>query len=189
MNFPVDFGLVQIGLILLLVVGVALIVSGLIAARRVGMRALLARGTGGLALLLVAVVLLWIATLLQTYLGLTGEIKAAHVVAKPCRGRNTSSTSTSPCTATATTRNSARPTGSRAIWGTAIGHRRAGTVGERPGLPFRLPDQPPVRPAPRRRRDHAEQIFLNEGDQDFFADMREGRWGPSRSCAPPTATR
>ncbi|SLJ35971.1 Uncharacterised protein [Mycobacteroides abscessus subsp. abscessus] len=37
-------------------------------------------------LLVVAVLLLWFATVLQTYLGLTGEIKAAHAVVTPVDG-------------------------------------------------------------------------------------------------------
>ncbi|MFE3360793.1 hypothetical protein ACFXOQ_37210, partial [Streptomyces californicus] len=81
MSFPVSFGLPQIGLLVLLAVGVALLVAAVLARRR-GLKSVLGRAIPGLALLLAATVLLWIATLLQTYLGLTGEIKAAHVIAK-----------------------------------------------------------------------------------------------------------
>ncbi|VBA48765.1 hypothetical protein [Mycobacterium pseudokansasii] len=39
------------------------------------------RAAGGVVLLVVSILLLWFATLVQTYVGLTGEVKAAHVVA------------------------------------------------------------------------------------------------------------
>ncbi|WP_159840249.1 hypothetical protein [Nocardia sp. CY41] len=177
MNFPVDFGLVQIGLILLLVVGVALIVSGLIAWRRAGMRPLLARGSGGLALLLVAAVLLWVATLLQTYLGLTGEIKAAHVVAKPVAGQEHQmdvdlvlyGDDDHP-----EQRRTYRVEGDMWVlqagivelepWVNALGFHSGYRISRLYG----------------QRLDgvatQQNQIFLNDGDRDFFADMREGRW-------------
>ena len=41
------------------------------------------RGLSGILLLAVAVSLLWITFLVQSYLGLTGEIKVAHIRAKP----------------------------------------------------------------------------------------------------------
>ncbi|MEU8894446.1 hypothetical protein [Nocardia sp. NPDC048505] len=88
MNFSVDFGVLQIGMILLIVLGLALLVSALVKVRRVGgMRVLLGRGSAGLALLVVAVVILWIATLMQTYLGLSGEIKAAHAIVREVPGQ------------------------------------------------------------------------------------------------------
>ncbi|MGQ4599562.1 hypothetical protein [Nocardia sp. R6R-6] len=177
MNFPVDFGLVQIGLILLLVVGVALIVSGLIGVRRVGMRALLARGAGGLALVLVAALLLWIATLLQTYLGLTGEIKAAHVVAEPVAGQEHQLDVQLTLYGDddhAEQRSTYRVEGDMWVlqagivelqpWVNALGfhsgYRISRLYGQRlDGIATRQ-----------------NQIFLNGGDQDFFADMRAGRW-------------
>lgn len=88
MNFPVDFGVAQIGLILLLLVGVALLLSALLKVRTVGWRVAIGRGAGGLVILLAAVVVLWIVTLLQTYLGLTGEIKAAHAVVRQVDGQD-----------------------------------------------------------------------------------------------------
>jgi hypothetical protein len=87
MNYPVNIGIVQIGLMLLILVAVALLISALVRVRRVGLRVLLGRGAGGLGLLVVAVVLLWVATLIQTYLGLSGEIKAAHVAVSPVAGQ------------------------------------------------------------------------------------------------------
>ncbi|MGQ4617346.1 hypothetical protein [Nocardia sp. R7R-8] len=177
MNFPVDVGLVQIGLILLLVVGVALIISGLIAVRRVGMRPLLVRGTGGLALLLVAAVLLWIATLLQTYLGLTGEIKAAHVVAKPVAGQQhllDVDLTLYGDDHHSEQRLTHRVEGDMWVlqagivelqpWVNALGFHSGYRISRLYG----------------QRLDgvatQQNQIFLNDGDRDFFADMREGRW-------------
>jgi hypothetical protein len=87
MNYPVNIGIVQIGLMLLILFAVALLISALVRVRRVGLRVLLGRGAGGLGLLVVAVVLLWVATLIQTYLGLSGEIKAAHVAVSPVAGQ------------------------------------------------------------------------------------------------------
>lgn len=88
MNFPVDFGVAQIVLILLLLVGVALMVSAVLKVRKIGLRVLISRGASGLTMLLAAVVALWVATLLQTYIGLTGEIKAAHAVVKKVDGQD-----------------------------------------------------------------------------------------------------
>ncbi|MGW4770761.1 hypothetical protein ACWEO2_22305 [Nocardia sp. NPDC004278] len=88
MNFPVDFGIVQIGLMLVILVAVALLISALVMVRKVGLRVLVGRGAGGLVLLIVAVLLLWVVTLMQTFLGLSGEIKAAHVVVSQVAGQN-----------------------------------------------------------------------------------------------------
>ncbi|MEV4127905.1 hypothetical protein [Nocardia sp. NPDC049707] len=88
MDFPVDFGIVQIGLMLIILVAVALLISALVMVRKVGLRVLIGRGAGGLALLIVAVLLLWVVTLTQTFLGLSGEIKAAHVVVNQIKGQD-----------------------------------------------------------------------------------------------------
>lgn len=88
MDFPVDFGIVQIGLMLIILVAVALLISALVMVRKVGLRVLIGRGAGGLALLIVAVLLLWVVTLMQTFLGLSGEIKAAHVVVNQVAGQD-----------------------------------------------------------------------------------------------------
>ncbi|MGY4100847.1 hypothetical protein ACW2Q0_15020 [Nocardia sp. R16R-3T] len=88
MSFPVDFGIVQIGLMLIIVVAVALLISALVRVRQVGLRVLIGHGAGGFALLIVAVLLLWVVTLMQTFLGLSGEIKAAHVVVNQVKGQD-----------------------------------------------------------------------------------------------------
>lgn len=87
MVFPVTFGWIQILLLVLAVSAIALLVTALFKARKVGFRALAGRGVGAVSLILVAVVILWITTLLQTFLGLTGEVKAAHIVATPVAGQ------------------------------------------------------------------------------------------------------
>lgn len=82
MVFPVDFGWIQVLLGVLFAVAIALLVTAMLKARRAGWRVLARRGSSALVLVLVAVLILWVTTLLQSYLGLTGEVKAAHVVAK-----------------------------------------------------------------------------------------------------------
>ncbi|MFJ4658484.1 hypothetical protein ACIP5Y_45050 [Nocardia sp. NPDC088792] len=88
MVFPVTFGWIQILLIVLAVGALALLVTAVFKARKVGLRVLAGRGAGAVGLVLVAVVILWITTLLQTFLGLTGEVKAAHIVATPIAGQD-----------------------------------------------------------------------------------------------------
>ncbi|WP_369636512.1 hypothetical protein [Nocardia sp. JMUB6875] len=87
MVFPVSFGWIQILLLVLAIGAVALLVTAVFKARKVGWRVLAGRGAGAIGLVLVAVVILWITTLLQTFLGLTGEVKAAHIEAKPIAGQ------------------------------------------------------------------------------------------------------
>lgn len=96
MTYPHQFGLLQIVLAALAICAVVLLLSSVVRLRRVrrsnydmagrapGRRRLRfrpARAISGLALLVVSLLILWFVTLVQTYLGLTGEVKAAHVVA------------------------------------------------------------------------------------------------------------
>lgn len=83
MSYPVDFGVLQAGAIAVIIAGVALMISALVGLRRKGPWTSLVRGGGGLVLLAAAALVLWTATLVQTYLGMTGEIRAAHVVVTP----------------------------------------------------------------------------------------------------------
>ncbi|MFC9996302.1 hypothetical protein [Nocardia sp. NPDC127526] len=87
MVFPVTFGWIQVLLVVLAVAAVALLVTAIFKARKVGFKVLAGRGAGAISLILVAVVILWVTTLLQTFLGLTGEVKAAHIVATPVAGQ------------------------------------------------------------------------------------------------------
>ncbi|MEV6072838.1 hypothetical protein AB0L82_40375 [Nocardia sp. NPDC052001] len=87
MVFPVSFGWIQILIAVLAIGAIALLVTALFKARKVGFKVIAGRGAGAVSLILVAVVILWITTLLQTFLGLTGEIKAAHIVTTPVAGQ------------------------------------------------------------------------------------------------------
>ncbi len=94
MTFPVTFGWQQFFLLLIALLGIGLLVTALRGHRRVerftdeqGVVRKLRRhrgihwgqGVSGIVLIAVAFSLLWAALALQTYLGLTGEIKVAHV--------------------------------------------------------------------------------------------------------------
>src|SRR5947209_7236098 len=106
MNFPVVVGLPQVILFLLAVLGIGLLISTAmgISERRSGRyrgdedeedarkfgrhhryrrRLPLGRGILGLVLVLLALSLLWLTLLVQTYLGLTSDIKVARVHATP----------------------------------------------------------------------------------------------------------
>lgn len=175
MSFPVDFGLLQVGLILVIAVAVALIVWAVIGIRRIGMRALLTRGAGGLILLAGAAVLLWIATLLQTYLGLSGEVKAAHVIATPVDDReHLMRVELTLYDDDGAQRSVHEVEGDLWVlqaqivelqpWVNALGFHSGYQVSRLYG----------------QRLDgiatEQNHIFLNGGDRDFFADMNEGRW-------------
>lgn len=93
MTIPITVGLPQLLLFLIAVIGVGLLISSLMSLRRerdydeatgkyfAGRRRHVrwGRGLGGIVLLLVAVSLLWVTFLVQTYLGLTSDIRVAQV--------------------------------------------------------------------------------------------------------------
>lgn len=98
MTYPQQFGPLQIALAVVAVVAVLLLLSSVYGRRRVlasgygpaaqvprrrRLRFRPGRAIGGVALLIVSILVLWFVTLVQTYLGLTGEVKAAHVAATP----------------------------------------------------------------------------------------------------------
>jgi hypothetical protein len=105
MNFPVVIGLPQVLLFILAIVGIGLLISTALGmsgrgigkhrdyeeeeARKFGERRRyrrpwrIGRGIFGLVLLLLALSLLWLTLLVQTYLGLTSNIKVARVHATP----------------------------------------------------------------------------------------------------------
>lgn len=87
MVYPVSFGWIQMVLLVLGIAAIGLLVTAVLKAREVGWRVLVGRGMGAMGLVLVAVVILWITTLLQAFLGLTGEVKAAHIEAEPVAGQ------------------------------------------------------------------------------------------------------
>lgn len=97
MEYPTQIGLPQILLFILFIGGLALLITalvGLAGGRRVvsyideeGVRRYKRRrrrirpwhGTGGILLLLFACSILWLTSITQSYLGLTGEVKVARV--------------------------------------------------------------------------------------------------------------
>lgn len=95
MNFPLQVGWPQVCLLLIAAIGIALLISSVLSLGRRRMHTYkdedgvvrthsrrhfrFGRGLGGILLLVVAILLLWVSTLVQSYLGLTGEIKVAHV--------------------------------------------------------------------------------------------------------------
>lgn len=102
MNIPLQFGWTQVILLLIGLVGLWLFITaglGLLSpgrflsedqkerykwtGRMPRRRFKLTRGLSGIVLLAVAISLLWVTFLVQSYLGLTGEIKVAHIRATP----------------------------------------------------------------------------------------------------------
>ncbi|MGW6421085.1 hypothetical protein ACWF82_00265 [Nocardia sp. NPDC055053] len=178
MSFPVTFGLAQVVLLALIALALALLISAALAARhRRGPKAVLGRGAPALALLLVATLLLWIATLLQTYLGLTGEITAAHVIAKPVAGQSDQldlELTIFGDEGEVDTRTTHRVEGNLWVlqanivelhpWVNALGFHSGYKITRLYGQ--RLDGKHTT-------QDH---IMLNGSDRDFFEDMNEGTW-------------
>ncbi|ADG98519.1 conserved hypothetical protein [Segniliparus rotundus DSM 44985] len=87
MSYSLQFGWVQAVLLAVFLVGGGLLVSMLVGRRKQTgeqkrrWRPRLKHGFGGAVMVSIATFLTWITTLIQGYLGLTGEVKAAHVVA------------------------------------------------------------------------------------------------------------
>ncbi|WP_433492921.1 hypothetical protein [Nocardia grenadensis] len=177
MSYPVDYGVLQAGSILAIILGVALLVSALFALRKRGSRALIARGAGGALLLVAAALVLWIATLVQTYLGLTGEVRAAHVVVAPVSEAEHQlevELTLFDADGGTTERSTHRVEGDMWVlqaqlvelepWVNALGFHSGYKVSRLYGQ--RLDGVAT-------RQNH---IFLNGGDRDFFEDMTESRW-------------
>jgi hypothetical protein len=177
MSYPVDFGVLQAGSILAIILGVALLVSALFALRKRGPRALIARGAGGALLLAAAALVLWIATLVQTYLGLTGEVRAAHVVVAPVSGGEHQlevQLTLFDTDGGTTERSTHRVEGDMWVlqaqlvelepWVNALGFHSGYKVSRLYGQ--RLDGVATAQ----------NHIFLNGGDRDFFEDMSENRW-------------
>lgn len=83
MTYPIQIGFPQIILFLIAAAGLILLISMFVDLgsrthrRPGGLR--LGRGIGGIVLFVLAVSLLWLTFLVQSYLGLTGDILVAHV--------------------------------------------------------------------------------------------------------------
>ncbi|RMI35226.1 hypothetical protein [Nocardia stercoris] len=196
MGYPVQFGLAQALLVVVGLIAAALLVSAVVDLRpiaalegeaagglrrlrrwRVRPRIRLGRGASGVLVLILAVVLFGITALIQTYLGLTGEVKAAHIVASPL------SNAPHMMSVELTLYDGDGKTASRRtyqvegdMWvlqadivelshwvnvlGVHSGYKVTRLFGEREdGSPVTSP-----------------QIFVNGGDGDFFHDMHDGSW-------------
>ncbi len=86
MHIPFQFGLPQVFLLIIALVGLWLFIMAALELIRVPQgrfrrRFRWGRGLSGILLLVVAISLLWLTFLVQTYLGLTGEIKVAQIKA------------------------------------------------------------------------------------------------------------
>ncbi len=96
MNIPIIVGWQQVVLFIIALVGLGLLISSLMSLRvasyqdeeeaqkfggrvRPHHRIRIGRGVGGVLLLVVAISLLWMTFVVQSYLGLTGDIKVARV--------------------------------------------------------------------------------------------------------------
>jgi hypothetical protein len=95
MNFPIQIGLPQIILLFIAVIGLGLLIHSLMSLTGRGRREIFEdeygrrfygrrrfrwkRGVGGIVLLLLALCILWATVLVQSYLGLTSDIKVAQV--------------------------------------------------------------------------------------------------------------
>ena len=187
MGYTWQFGPAQIVL-----VAVALVAALLVATMFVGrgpadpatgkkgklrLRLKLRRGFGGGVLAAVAVFLTWIMTLVQGYLGLTGEVKAAHVIASKFENMpgvlSVDLTLYGDDHATAASRKAYQIQGDRWVLQANIVELEplANTLGLRGGYKVtRLYGQyADGRPT----TEH--QILLHD-DQDFFKEMEDGVW-------------
>ncbi|MBF6347798.1 hypothetical protein IU448_02060 [Nocardia flavorosea] len=177
MSYPVDLGVLQAGAIAVIIAGVALVISALVALRRKRPRSSLLRGGGGLVLLAAAALVLWTATLVQTYLGLTGEIRAAHVVVTPvadAEHRLEVDLTLFDEEGVPAERSTYRVTGDLWVlqaqivelqpWVNALGFHSGYKVSRLYGQ--RLDGVATG-------QDH---VLLNGGDRDFFREMTEDRW-------------
>lgn len=192
MTYPHQFGVPQIVLAGVALIAVVMLVSSVVGRRRKvrsnagsaesapregRLRFRPVRAVTGVVLLVVSLLMLWFATLVQTYLGLTGEVKAAHVVATEIS--NASHRLSVDLTlydeqGHASTRKSYEVEGD--LWvlqadivelqhwvnvlGMHSGYKVTRLFGER------LDGVSPAQ----------HQILLNDGDGSFFADMRGGKW-------------
>ena len=192
MTFPQQFGPLQIVLAVLAIGAVLMLVSSVVGRRRVtqsdhapaaqaprryGLRIRPGRAISGVALLVVSILVLWFVTIVQTYLGLTGEVKAAHVAAAPISNAPHSLSvdlTLYDDQGNTQTHHTYQIEGDMWVlqadvvelqhWvnvlGVHSGYKVTRLFGER--LDGVSPTQ--------------HQIMLNGGDGTFFADMRERKW-------------
>ncbi|CAM4235453.1 hypothetical protein MB901379_01366 [Mycobacterium basiliense] len=192
MTYPHQFGLAQIVLAGVAIAAVVMLLSSVVGRRQKvhsgdgspestarGRRLRLrpGRAVTGVTLLVVSILVLWFATVVQTYLGLTGEVKAAHVLATPVS--NSAHELTVDLTlydddGKAYSRHTYQVEGDLWVLQADIVelHHWVNVLGMHSGYKVtrlfgeRLDGVSPTQ----------HQIFLNGGDGDFFADMRGGKW-------------
>ncbi|MEY8017520.1 hypothetical protein [Mycobacterium servetii] len=192
MTYPHQFGVPQIVLAGVALIAVVMLVSSVVGRRRkvrpgAGSAESARRGSRlrfrplrpvtGVVLLVVSLLMLWFATLVQTYLGLTGEVKAAHVVAteiSKASHRLSVDLTLHDERVHASTRRSYEVEGDLWAFQAAIVElrHRVNVLGMHSGYKVtrlfgeRLAGVSPAQ----------HQISLNGGDGNFFAGIRGGRW-------------
>lgn len=192
MTYPHQFGVPQIVLAGVAIGAVVMLLSSVVGRRRMvrsgdmsaaqdrrggRLRFRPGRAVTGVALLVVSLLMLWFATLVQTYLGLTGEVKAAHVVATPVN--NAMHSLSVDLTlydngGKTRTRHTYQVEGDMWVLQADIVelHHWVNVLGMHSGYKLtrlfgeRLDGVSPTQ----------HQILLNGGDGSFFADMRDGKW-------------
>src|SRR5690348_6773360 len=107
MTIPYSFGWPQIFVLLVLIIGLGLLITSIVELRRPPMEHYIdeqgrhvhmrrrhrrlrfrpGRGAGGVLLMILALCLLWLGSLSQTYLGLSNGIKVAQVRANPIKNQ------------------------------------------------------------------------------------------------------
>ncbi|NUS44643.1 MAG: hypothetical protein HOQ24_13270 [Mycobacteriaceae bacterium] len=199
MNYPWQFGIPQFALLGLALIAVALLMSslfelrpavpvaegaaparrgtGLVRRMRLRPRLRVGRGLSSAVVLAVAAALLWLVSLVQTYLGLTGEIPAARVLASPIQ--NMPHTMSVELTlydddGHTESRQTYQVEGDRWVLQANIVELRhwVNVLGVHSGYKVtRLFGQREDGVSPRQ-----DQIMLNGGDDSFYRDMRQGTW-------------
>jgi hypothetical protein len=192
MTYPQQFGPLQIVLAVLAIGAVLMLLSSVVGRRRVmrsnydpaaqaprrhRLRIRPGRAISGVALLVVSILMLWFVTIVQTYLGLTGEIKAAHVAATPISNALHSLSvdlTLYDDKGNTQTRQTYQIEGDMWVLQADIVelHHWVNVLGVHSGYKVtrlfgeRLDGVSPTQ----------HQILLNGGDGRFFADMRDRRW-------------
>ncbi|MFZ1177003.1 MAG: hypothetical protein WAO15_12210 [Mycobacterium sp.] len=192
MTYPHQFGVLQIVLAGITIGAVVMLLSSVVGRRRMvqssdssaasaprGLRLRFrpGRAVSGVALLVVSLLMLWFATLVQTYLGLTGEVKAAHVLATPVsNAMHTLNVDLTLYDDEGNTYSHQTYQVEGDMWVLQADivelHHWVNVLGMHSGYKVtrlfgeRLDGVSPTQ----------HQILLNGGDGSFFADMRGGKW-------------
>jgi hypothetical protein len=183
MSYSLQFGWAQAVLLAVFLVGIGLLVAMLAGRRKPAgaekrrWRPRLKHGFVGAVMVAVAMFLTWMTTLIQGYLGLTGEVKAAHIVASQIE--NAPGMLTVELTlygedhTTVASRRTYQLEGDRWMLQANIVELEplANTLGLRGGYKVtRLDGQFADGHHPSK-----DAVILND-DRDFFQEMQEGAW-------------